>query len=786
VVVGQRLREGATGRWRFLAALLALAVAGNLALVFAADAGATVGPSAAKRPDRVLILSLPTLTWADLQIAKAPTLARLLKGAAVADLATRSDRQPSRLGPAYVTIGAGTRAAGDELAGDEGFEVGERFGAQTAGSIYRQRTGRAPGRGLVDLGIPRVKGANSSLLYGAEPGALGDTLAKAGYSRAVIANADWFNPDAALSDAVQYSRPAVGALMGSDGRVPGGKVGAELLKHDARAPFGLRLNPTSVERAFTAAWKPQSVVLVETSDLSRTERIAPFASATQQAIQRERAIEWSDHIVARLLAHVDLTRDTVLVVAPSPQSGDRSVTVAALRTPGGGVGLLRSATTRRSGFVTLVDVAPTVLDLLGIKRPQSMEGRPWRVGRTGGDAAERQDYLVQANADSLFRDELVNPVTAAVIWTSIVLVLAAGLLLGRVRRTADALRWIALALVGFILATLLAIPLHLEEHGGIGVFWLFVSFFAIGFAALCRLTARWSPIDPLLWALGVLMVVFVGDQFTGGQLEFNSVFGYSATVGIRFAGIGNASSALLTASAVIVAALLAWRVGGSRGTRLALLVLAISFVALTPPLFGQDFGGTLAAAPAFLLLAWILLGRRVTLRTSIGLFGVLVVSGVGVGLLDLLRPSDQQTHVGRFFDKIGNEGFSGFTTVIQRKGGENVASFSTPLYLLVIIAVVGVGILLWFRPPRLLGAVVARVPTLRPAGISLGILLLLSYALNDSGISIPAVMLAVVAASGAYLLAETFDPATSTSNGPGKPIKASPTKKAAPKKATTK
>ena len=358
-MVGQRLREGATGRWRFLAALLAVAIAADLALVFGAGAGATVEPSAVKRPGRVLILSLPTLTWADLQTAKAPTLDRLLEGAAVADLATRSNRQPSRLGPAYVTIGSGTRAAGDDLAGDEGFEPGERFGTQTAGSIYRQRTGRAPGRGLVDLGIPRVKGANNVLLYGAQPGALGDTLAKAGYSRAVIANADWFNPDSSPPDAVQYSRPAVGALMGSDGRVPGGKVGLELLMHDAHAPFGLRLDPAAVERAFTAAWKPHSVVLVETSDLSRTERVAPFASATQKLVQRERAIEWSDRIVARLLSHVDLSRDTVLVVAPAPPSGDRSVTVAALRTPGGTAGLLRSATTRRSGFVTLVPPSST-------------------------------------------------------------------------------------------------------------------------------------------------------------------------------------------------------------------------------------------------------------------------------------------------------------------------------------------------------------------------------------------------------------------------------------------
>src|SRR4029077_17029907 len=100
-----------------------------------------------------------------------------------------------------------------------------------------------------------------------------------------------------------------------------------------------------------------------------------------------------------LLSHVDLARDAVIVLAPVPAGGDRSVTVAGLRAPGITPGLLKSATTRRSGFVPLSDVAPTVLDLLGIDRPISMEGRPMRVGSEGGTAADRRAFLVQANDD---------------------------------------------------------------------------------------------------------------------------------------------------------------------------------------------------------------------------------------------------------------------------------------------------------------------------------------------------------------------------------------------------
>ncbi len=204
-------------------------------------------------------------------------------------------------------------------------------------------------------------------------------------------------------------------------------------------------------------------------------------------------------------------------------------------------------------------------------------------------------------------------------------------------------------------------------------------------------------------------------------------------------------------------------------------MLVVSFVALTPPLFGQDFGGTLAAAPAFALLAWMLLGRRVTLKAIVALIGILVASGLVVGFLDLLRPADQRTHVGRFFEKVGNEGFSGFSTVIERKSGENVATFSSPIYLVLILVVIGVGLALWLRPPRPLVTAVTRVPTLRPAALSMGVLVLLSYALNDSGLAIPALMLSLVGCAGVYLVMEPTETSLTARRDPVREVTASTT-----------
>ena len=78
----------------------------------------------------------------------------------------------------------------------------------------------------------------------------------------------------------------------------------------------------------------------------------------------------------------------------------------------------------------------------------------------------------------------------------------------------------------------------------------------------------------------------------------------------------------------------------------------MTLVVMAAPPFGGDFGAALAGAPGFALLAWLLLGRRVRAGPCVLLGVILVASGLLVGIVDMLRPTSQQTHVGRFFDRV--------------------------------------------------------------------------------------------------------------------------------------
>jgi hypothetical protein len=733
------------------AAAAALAAVVALLTVVAAATTATAAGAASPRQGRVLVISLPAVEWSDFRGVATPNLDRLFARSAIGALVTNGVARPTPLPSGYVTIGAGARATANGSTGGQGFGVDEDFGRDPAGDVFTTRTGIPAGNGLVYMPIADTIDTNDSELYGAEVGLLGDELAKAGVARAVIANGDGSDPSTPETRYSPWRRSAVAALMTSDGKVPGGRVDTGLLQPDASAPFGVRLDANRVVRAFTDAWKPGSVVLIEGSDLVRADLAARFASEDQAAKIRAHALETTDRLVGRLLEHVDAA-DAVMVVGPAPASESDSLTVAAVRAPGFAPGLLRSTTTQRDGFVNLTDFAPTILGYFDIERPEAMEGRRMETGATGGSLAERTEFLVNVNEDGVFRDGLIGASMGVIVGVACALAVASAMV-DRWRRAAGLLAFGALWLLGYLDATYLAGPVHFARHGGAIAYWAFVIGVGALVAGACMLATRKRPVDAVLAGLGTVVVLHLVDLVTGAHLEWNTVFGYSPTIGVRFVGQGNMTFALLTAATVLFAGLLAWRVPTPRGVRVAIGLLAVTVVVMGIPFWGNDFGGAISAAPGFALLGWLLLGRRLRWRTVWALVGVLIASGVIVGLIDLLRPSDQRTHVGKFFEKAGTD-FGSATLVLRRKASENLSVLTHSLLLGCLVAAALLLLYLWFVPPRSIQPLLERVSTARATALSLAVVAVLGFALNDSGIAIPGMMAAVFESALVVLLVQ--------------------------------
>ncbi len=691
--------------------------------------------------DRLLVFSIPHVTWDALQAADTPNLDAVLEDAAVADLAVRVLRRKTEPATGYTTIGAGTRAGGT---GDSGLALGpeETFEGGPALESYQRRMGHDTDASVLMLGIPDVLRRNDRLLFDAEIGALGDALADASVGRAVIGNADRDNVETGSSF---YDRQLASALMDSEGRV-GGRVDRGLLVEDPSAPFGLRLDHGAVEDAFVDAWRDRSVVLVEASDITRAESYRHFVRSSLRDPLTKAAIEDGDELAGRLLEHVDLERDGVLVVSPASPRGDPELTVVGLRTPGTEGSLLGSSTTRRDGFVTIYDVGAGIVKLMGVERPASMEGRPLEPGRVEGDYSARVSYLSDENEEAQFRDATVGLMFALFVALQLALSFVAMLVLRfrRLDRARVPVAAAALVILGILPMTYFAGFIKFSDIGLAG-YLTFLFAGAAVLAAIAWLLGRRDPVASVGWVLVVVVGVIVGSAaLSNSELMLSTVFGDSPIVAGRFTGINNLTFAQLAAAGIVLAVLLAHRIGGRRGAMAAAALLGFVLVVDGLPAWGADVGGVLTAVPAFAYVGYRLFGARIRVRT-VALFALVTVVVIGAFVAyDLAQPSEQRSHLGRLVEQIDAQGSDALVTVVVRKAAANLRVITSSVWLLMVPGALGFAAYLLWRRPRLVSVIEHRIPSISIVLAGLMIAGVLGFALNDSGIAVPGMVLGVL------------------------------------------
>jgi hypothetical protein len=725
-------------------------------LVAASCAFVLVGTAAASQPDRdetevrrVLVVTYPATRWADVDVHRPPVLDSLLERSALGSMSVRTIGPLSPPGRAYATIGSGNRATAEEATAGQAHPPPASVEGDAAVQVFERRCGcPSEGAAVLHLGMPRLTRANDRLLYGTVPGALGEALREAGIGVGVVGNADL----AVSATGIDVHREVSLAGVDTSGRVPFGSVGPQLVVKDPGWPYGVRSDPEAVVSAAEAAWSGAHVLFVEMSDLDRVDRYADVASRAATTAARGLALEAADTILVRLLAGVDLEQDLVMVIGPTAPRGPSQLTIAAVAGPGFGPGELRSATTRRAGYVTLPDVAPTILTALGVPVASDMTGA---IMSSVGDRAASYRSLADENERAMFRDEAQGPASVSFIVFQVLTYALAAVALTRWR---PARRWVAVLALTTLAVPPLAFLSGLVRYDALGVAgYVVVLFLAAALVAAAALglghatrgrTGDAAPLVPPLVLVGLTLAVLVGDIATGGHLQINTVFGYSPIVAGRFAGYGNLAFALLAATAVMFVTGV-WGATVLRGGRrwafaavATLLVLVVLVDGL--PGLGSDVGGVLALVPASAVILLLLSGRRLDLRRG----AVIAIATAGVlavfALVDLARPEESRTHLGRLAASLLDDGGGGAVTVVQRKINANVSILTSSVWTWIIpFAVAFLAFVVW-RRPGLLRGLEERFPGLRAGLVGALVAGGLGFALNDSGVAIPAMMLGVV------------------------------------------
>src|SRR5262249_49786998 len=154
-----------------------------------------------------------------------------------------------------------------------------------------------------------------------------------------------------------------------------------------------------------------------------------------------------------------------------------------------------------------------------------------------------------------------------------------------------------------------------------------------------------------------------------------------------------------------------------RGAWVAIALLATTVAVDVAPFWGSDFGGIPSMVPAFAITGAMLLGIRPRIRARTALLlaaASVAVLTIAVGL-DLSRPKDQQTHVGRLVDSIRANGLSKLWSVIGRKLDQNLTTLTSSDWRWVLLLVLTFVAYLALSRQAWLARLVARIPELRAA-----------------------------------------------------------------------
>ena len=177
--------------------------------------------------------------------------------------------------------------------------------------------------------------------------------------------------------------------------------------------------------------------------------------------------------------------------------------------------------------------------------------------------------------------------------------------------------------------------------------------------------------------LALVLAVPVLDVMTGSRLSLSAAFGYSPTGNSRLYGISNYSFGMVAAAACLLAVVPRRCAGPGVGDRRRAIGLlgggagrdrrcrssARTWAASSPSRRRSSCSRRMVT------------GYRVRVRTVVVGLLVTVAAVTAFGLLDLARPEGQRAHLGRLFERVGNEGLEPLLSIMERKAaGQPAAS----------------------------------------------------------------------------------------------------------------
>lgn len=427
--------------------------------------------------------------------------------------------------------------------------------------------------------------------------------------------------------------------------------------------------------------------------------------------------EVRDFTLPQLAALVHRLRgnDLVVAIGRAPPETNRQLAVGIAGR--GFDGDLTSDSTRTDGYVLSTDIAPTILERLGIAVPSAVSGQAIRAEGSVDVGA------IESLGDRMgVISERRGPVIGVSLAVWMVLLGLALLVRGRVARVA--VRAVGLSVIYLPLVLLLGAALEPSKGAEQALVML-------GAPLLAGLTlAGLRGYRAIAVASGVVVLAYAIDVIAGSPLTSLSLLGPNPGLGVRFYGIGNELEALL--GVLVVAGTGAGLAGfaphlSPRRCAVAFLVTGLFFaLVFAAGRFGADVGAAIVLPVGGAVAAAAIAARR--RRSALLVIAAPLVILALIALADLI--SGANAHLTRSVLDAG--GLGDLADVAQRRLQLSAHSFTRPIVFVFLPVIAALAVFAVVRRDRF-RALLENFPAVRAGLLGALAATVIGTLANDSG-----------------------------------------------------
>ncbi|PDP86184.1 hypothetical protein CQJ94_20925 [Glycomyces fuscus] len=732
-----------------LSAAVLLCTAPAASAMGLAESDALPGPEgpADRREGPVVLVGVPGLLWQDVSPETTPTLWEMAEEGSIGNVSIRTATSRTCPTDGWLSVSAGQRA----------LSIRERFTVCEA-APEPERTGS----GAVVPGFDAYVSQNARTLFDAPVGLLGQTVHEEGGTTLAVGHGAALGV-ADASGRVDHYVDDVRDL--TTDRLEGVSLAAVELAGLTRLYPDYPDPPITDEEAREAAQEPVGEEDAEEERESDGEAGGPPEPDPDDVPEweRDKALAALDERL-RALERVLPVGSSLMVVGVSMDTGPSQLTVAVSGEIGesgftGEGSFLASDSTRRAGLVVLTDTTPTVLTALGMRATEPTSGRSWHLTGRPPTTDEAVGRLVEFNTAAVVVGAAIPGFFSGLVAFQLLIYAAAAYALhrysnrqrGKRARVLTLTRVVALAGAAFPVASYLAnlIPWWAAPSPLLPLLVCVLAADALVVALAMAGPWRRTVLGPMTVVAGTTTAVLFLDLCFGAYLQMNSPTGYSPIVAGRFYGVGNIAFATFATGMLMTVAGISHELvsrGWRRSAVAVTLVVGASTVLIVGwPGLGTDFGGVIALIPGLAVTTMMIAGVRVT-AARLAVVALVTVTAISlISWLDYLRPPGDRSHLGAFAAQVvGGEAGA----VVARKLSAMLGTLGNwQLTLLAACALVFLFVMLHRPTHWRIGALQVAyeyAPTLRAGLTGSLVTALVGFAVNDSGVAIPAIALTVV------------------------------------------